>query len=102
MDKEKSKSKSKRGKNQKMESKKEFKTLIFELVIVDIILMPFDIILMPFFIIFLLLWLSSMSFLFYFIFLEIMILIGILDLLMITNKISIIKSKSRENIEWYN
>ncbi len=96
MDKEKSESKSKRGKNQKMESKKEFKTLIFELVIVDIILMPF-------FIIFLLLWLSSMFFLFYFIVsLEIMILIGILDLLLITNKISIIKSKSRENIEWYN
>jgi len=88
MDKEKSESKSKRGTNQKMESKKEFKTFIFEMLIVDIILLPF-------FIIFLLLWLSSMYFLFYFIFLGIIILIGVLGILLITNKISIIKSKSR-------
>ena len=88
MDKEKSESKSKRGKNQKIESTKEFKTFIFEMLIVDILLLPF-------FILFLLLWLSSMFFLFYFIFLGIMILIGVLGILLITNKISIIKSKSR-------
>jgi len=44
MDKEKSESKSKRGKNQKIESIKEFKTFIFEMLIVDIILLPFFII----------------------------------------------------------
>ena len=88
MDKEKSEGSSKREKNQKMESKKEFKTLIFEILIVDIILLPF-------FIIFLFLWVSSMFFLFYFIFLGIIILIGVLGILLITNKISIIKSKSR-------
>ena len=71
-----------------MESKKEFKTLIFEIVIVEAILIPF-------FIIFLLLWLSSMFFLFFFISLGILILNGILDILLIKNKISIIKSKSR-------
>ena len=88
MDKEKSESKSKRGKNQKIQSTKEFKTFIFEMLIVDILLLPF-------FILFLLLWLSSMYFLFYFIFLGIIILIGVLGILLITNKISIIKSKSR-------
>ena len=87
MDKEKSEGISKREKNQKMESKKEFKTLIFEILIVEIILLPF-------FIIFLFLWVSSMFFLFYFIFLGIIILIGVLGILLITNKISIIKSKS--------
>ena len=71
-----------------MESKKEFKTLIFEIVIIDVILMPF-------FVIFLLLWSSSMDFLFYFISLGILILYGVITFLLITNKISIIKSKSR-------
>ena len=88
MDKEKSESKSKRGKNQKIESIKEFKTFIFEMLIVNIILMPF-------YIIFLFLWISSLNFLFLFIIVGIIILIGVLALLLVANKISIIKSKSR-------
>jgi len=92
MDKEKSESKSKRGKNQKIESIKEFKTFIFEMLIVNIILMPF-------YIIFLSLWISSLNFLFLFILVGIIILIGVLALLLVTNKISIIKSKSRQGIE---
>ena len=75
-----------------MESKKEFKTLFFELVIADIILMPF-------FIIFLLLWVSSMDFIFFFIFLGILILYSVINILLIKNKISIIKPKSSKNIE---
>ncbi len=78
-----------------MEIKKEFKTFIFEMLIVDIILLPF-------YFIFLLLWVSSMFFLFFFISLGIMILNGVLVILLITNRISIIKSKSKQNIEGYN
>ena len=88
MDKEKNESKSKRGKDQKIESIKEFKTFIFEMLIVNIMLMPF-------YIIFLFLWISSLNFLFLFILVGIIILIGVLALLLVTNKISIIKSKSR-------
>ncbi len=87
MDKEKNESKSKRGKNQKIESIKEFKTVIFELLIVDIILLPF-------LTIFVFLWISSLNFLFLFILVGIIILIGVLGMLLMTNKISIIKSKS--------
>jgi hypothetical protein len=71
-----------------MESKKEFKTFFLEMLIVDIILLPFVFI-------FLLLWLLSLFFLFFFISLGIIILNGVLTILLITNKISIIKSKSR-------
>jgi len=78
----------KRGIKQKMESKKEFKTLIFELIIVEVILIPI-------YIVFLLLYLSSMVFPFFFISLGILILFSVLSILLITNKISIIKSKSR-------
>ena len=78
-----------------MDSKKEFKTLIFEIVIVEVILIPI-------FIVFLLLYLSSMFFPFFFISLGILILCGVLSILLIMNKISIIKSKSRQNIEGYN
>ncbi len=78
-----------------MESKKEFKTLIFEIVIVEVILIPF-------YIIFLLLWMSSTFSLFFFISLGILILFSVLNILLITNKISIIKSKSKQNIEGYN
>ncbi len=78
-----------------MESKKEFKTLIFEIVIVEVILIPL-------FVIFLLLWLSSTFSLFFFISLGILILYGVINILLITNKISIIKPKSKQNIEGYN
>ena len=87
-DEEKNEIKSKKEKDQKKENKKEFnKTFIFEMLIVSILLFPF-------YTIFLFLFLSSMFFLFLFISLGFLILNAVLGMLLMTNKISIIKSKN--------
>ena len=82
-DKEKNESKSKKLKNQNIKSIKDFKTVIFESLI-------FQIIIMPFFFIFLLVWMSNGVFIFFWISLGFLIFYGILIMLLLKNKISIL------------
>ena len=83
MVKEKSEVKSKKQKDYKAESKKDFKTFIFESLIVQVILLPF-------FFIFLLVWISNGIFIFFWISLGFMIFCYILIILLLKDKISIV------------
>ncbi|NVM34441.1 MAG: hypothetical protein HWN81_02520 [Candidatus Lokiarchaeota archaeon] len=82
-DKEKSEIKSKKEKDHKTENKKDFKTLVFESLIVQTILLPF-------FYIFLLVWISNGVFIFFWISLGFMIFCYILIILLLKEKISIV------------